>query len=73
MTGFEGDPYHEGSVKPLAHLKGTDSEVHVQMPLESTGDTNSNQEPSPYRGWADSTIQNTLGLSTGSSDSRKPH
>jgi hypothetical protein len=34
-TGFPGDPFHEGSSKPLAHLQGSMAEVHTQAPLTS--------------------------------------
>lgn len=38
--GFPGDPFHEGSSQPMAHLKGGMDEPHVQQPMASEAMTN---------------------------------
>lgn len=38
--GFIGDPFHEGSSQPLAHLKGGMQEPPTQMPMTSEAMTN---------------------------------
>lgn len=39
-TGFPGDPFHEGTSKPMASLKGDMIGPHTQMPMESEAMTN---------------------------------
>jgi hypothetical protein len=38
--GLTGDPFHEGSTKPLMHLKGGMVGAPTQMPMDSTAMTN---------------------------------
>jgi hypothetical protein len=39
-TGFTGDPFHEGTSKPLMPLQGGMQEIHTQMPMASEAMTN---------------------------------
>ena len=39
-TGFSGDPFHEGTSKPLMPLQGGMQEIHTQMPMDSEAMTN---------------------------------
>lgn len=38
--GLTGDPFHEGSSKPLEHLKGGMEAAPTQMPMDSVAMTN---------------------------------
>lgn len=39
-TGFTGDPFHEGTSKPLMPLQGGMQEIHTQTPMTSDAMTN---------------------------------
>ncbi|MGN6127883.1 MAG: hypothetical protein ACTHON_15080 [Humibacter sp.] len=39
-TGFSGDPFHEGTAKPMQGLKGDMIGPHTQMPMTSEAMTN---------------------------------
>lgn len=39
-TGFSGDPFHEGTSKPMAGLKGDMAAPHSQAPMTSEAMTN---------------------------------
>lgn len=39
-TGFSGDPFHEGTSKPMAGLKGDMAQPHSQAPMTSEAMTN---------------------------------
>lgn len=39
-TGWTGDPFHEGSSQPMAHLQGGMQEIHTQTPMTSEAMTN---------------------------------
>lgn len=39
-TGWTGDPFHEGTSKPLLPLQGGMDVVHTQMPMDSTAMVN---------------------------------
>lgn len=39
-TGFTGDPFHEGTAKPMLHLQGGMDGAPTQMPMTSEAMTN---------------------------------
>lgn len=39
-TGFAGDPFHEGTSRPMDGLKGDMAQPHIQMPRTSEAMTN---------------------------------
>ena len=39
-TGWSGDPFHEGTAKPMMPLQGGMEEIHTQMPMSSDAMTN---------------------------------
>lgn len=72
--GLTGDPFHEGSSKPLAHLQGGMDGVHTQQPMhgENAGSTDGNTITPNVAGWSSTSLAPSAG-STSSSDSRKAH
>lgn len=72
--GFDGDPFHEGSEKPMSHLKGGMGEVHTQQPMTSdnSGDTGGNTATPDIAGWASTSLAPSAGT-TGSNDKNKAH
>lgn len=57
MTGFAGDPGHEGSTKPMMSLKGGMSGVNTQQPMAGENDMNRRaSNDSPFIGWDDTSI-----------------
>ena len=69
-----GDPFHEGSTKPMIHLKGGMDQVHTQQPMDSanSGDTSGNTTTPQIAGWANTSLAPSAG-STGSNDKNKAH
>ena len=72
--GLTGDPFHEGSSKPLAHLQGSMDVVYTQQPMhgENSGSTDGNTVTPNVAGWSSTSLAPSAG-STSSSDSRKAH
>ena len=72
--GLTGDPFHEGSSKPLSHLQGSMDVVHTQQPMtsENAGSTDGNTVTPNVAGWSSTSLAPSAG-STSSSDSRKAH
>jgi hypothetical protein len=72
--GLTGDPFHEGSSKPLLHLQGTLGEIHTQQPAEgqNSGDTGGNTTTPDIAGWANTSLAPSAGT-TGSNDKNKAH
>jgi hypothetical protein len=71
--GLTGDPFHEGSSKPLMHLQGSMDVVHTQAPMasENAGSTDGNTITPNVAGWSSTSLAPSAG-STSSSDSRQP-
>lgn len=66
--GLSGDPYHEGSSQPMAHLQGGMDQPHTQMPMESENQENARgQSPDPWVGW------NTTSIGSGSHGGDTPN
>lgn len=72
--GFAGDPFHEGSAKPMMHLQGGSDTVHTQQPMtgENSGDTGGNTTTPDIAGWSSTSLAPSAG-STGSNDKNKAH
>lgn len=74
MTGFEGDPYHEGASQPMASLKGGMEEPHTQQPMGSEAMTNprSAAPDNVAQTWNSTSLAPSAG-STGNNDKAAAH
>jgi hypothetical protein len=73
---FTGDPFHEGSSRPMESLKGSCSGVHTQAPMTSTNDGASQGPPdgkAPQTGAWNTTSLGSAPKGTGSNDKNKAH
>ncbi|GAA4890915.1 hypothetical protein ACFPM3_20190 [Streptomyces coeruleoprunus] len=72
--GLTGDPFHEGSSKPMLHLQGDMDMVHTQQPMEgqTSGDTSGNTSSPDIVGWHNTSLAPSAGM-TGSNDKNKAH
>ena len=72
--GLTGDPFHEGSAKPLMHLQGGMDTVHTQAPMtsENAGSTDGNTVTPHVAGWDSTSLAASAGK-VGSNDKNKPH
>lgn len=75
-VAFPGDPGHEMGSKPMAHLKGGMSGVHIQQPdlqMENTGSAVGN--PSDTSGnittWSATTLSSTGGAHQHTTDTAR--
>lgn len=72
--GFAGDPFHEGTSKPMDHLKGGMDQPNTQqpMPSENSGDSGGNTVTPNIAGWASTSLA-PQPTPTGSNDKNKAH
>lgn len=72
--GYEGDPFHEGSSKPMLHLQGGMEMPHTQQPMhgENNGDTGGNTSTPDIAGWHTTSLAPSAGT-VGSNDKNKAH
>lgn len=73
-TGWVGDPYHEGSSQPLAHLKGGMESAPTQMPMDSTAMDNprSAGADNVQQTW-NTTVLGQTPANTGNNDAARAH
>jgi hypothetical protein len=74
--GFAGDPFHEGSSKPMEGLKGGMIGPHTQMPMQGTNAGKSQggaNDTAPNTGSWNSTSLQPGRPTTGSNDKNKAH
>lgn len=71
-TGLMGDPYHEGSSQPLAHLKGGMETAPTQMPMgsEAMANPRSAATENVQQTW-DTTVLGAIPAPTGNNDKAK--
>ena len=73
-TGFTGDPFHEGTAKPLMHLQGGMEVPPTQMPMTSEAMTNPRSAaPDNVQQTWNSTSLGPIPAPTPSNDSHKAH
>lgn len=72
--GWVGDPFHEGSSQPMAHLKGGMQDPPTQMPMDSEAMTNprSAGTDNVQQTW-DSTVLGAPAGTFGNNDKAKAH
>jgi hypothetical protein len=73
-TGFTGDPFHEGTSKPLMPLQGGMEGPHTQAPMDSTAMTNprSASTDNVQQTWNTTALAPSAGT-TSSNDGHKAH
>jgi hypothetical protein len=73
-TGFTGDPFHEGTSKPLMPLQGGMQEIHTQAPMDSTAMTNprSASTDNVQQTWNTTVLAPSAGT-TGNNDRHEAH
>lgn len=73
-TGWVGDPYHEGSSQPMAHLKGGMESAPTQMPMNSTAMDNprSAGTDNVQQTWDTTSLGASAGV-TGNNDKAEAH
>lgn len=72
--GFAGDPFHEGTSKPMASLKGGMEGPHTQAPMDSDAMTNprSASTDTVAQTWNSTSLAPSAG-STGNNDKAEAH
>ena len=72
--GLTGDPFHEGTSKPLMPLQGGMEQIHTQMPMDSEAMTNprSASTDNVNQTWNTTVLAPSAGT-TGSNDRHEAH